>query len=89
MPKRLFNLHERLEIKGRWFEVVCLTRRGVVLARSVHPAIRWNPGNKVVQDHRNGEIDHHRTNVERARRGLPVPWVPEMGDRETRLPDMP
>ena len=43
--------------------------------------IGWNPWNKVVQDHRDGTVHHHLTNLARARRGLPVPWdmtmVPE------------
>jgi hypothetical protein len=42
------------------------------------PPIKWNPYNKVVQDHRDGTIDHVATNIERAKRGLPVPWTPEM-----------
>jgi hypothetical protein len=42
----------------------------------------WNPFNKVVQDHRDGEIHYHKTNDERAARGLPVPWTPDMGSRE-------
>lgn len=46
------------------------------------PPIKWNPWNKVVQDHRDGTIHHDLTNVERARRGLPVPWTPEMGEIE-------
>ncbi len=48
--------------------------------------VYWNPGNKVVQDHRDGTIDHDRTNAERAKRGLPVPWTPEMADREVHEP---
>lgn len=44
--------------------------------------IRWNPYNRVVQDHRDGTIDHVRTNAERATRGLPVPWTPAIGKRE-------
>jgi hypothetical protein len=44
--------------------------------------IMWNPYNKVVQDHRDGTIDHDLTNIERAKRGLPVPWVPAMADVE-------
>lgn len=44
--------------------------------------IKWNPWNKVVQDHRNGTIDHEATNRERQQRGLPVPWTPEMGGVE-------
>jgi hypothetical protein len=44
--------------------------------------ICWNPYNKVVQDHRDGTIDYQRTEIERKARGLPVPWTPEMADRE-------
>jgi hypothetical protein len=51
--------------------------------------VYWNPGNKVVQDHRNGEIDHTLTNIERAKRGLPVPWTPTMAESETRQADIP
>lgn len=46
------------------------------------PPIKWNPWNKVVQDHRDGTIDHEQTNLERKRRGLQVPWTPEIGGRE-------
>jgi hypothetical protein len=48
--------------------------------------VKWNPWNKVVQDHRDGTIDHYLTNKERAERGLPVPWTPEMADTELRQP---
>jgi hypothetical protein len=44
--------------------------------------IAWNPHCKVVADHRDGTIDRDRTDRERAARGLPVPWTPEIGDRE-------
>lgn len=44
--------------------------------------VRWNPYNKVVQDHRNGTIDHEWTNRERAARGLPVPWTVEVSQEE-------
>ena len=44
--------------------------------------ICWNPYNKVVQDHRDGTIDHEATNRERAARGLPVPWTPALADIE-------
>jgi hypothetical protein len=37
------------------------------------PPVKWNPYNKVVQDHRDGTIDYGATNRERAKRGLPVP----------------
>jgi hypothetical protein len=44
--------------------------------------IKWNPWNKVVQDHRDGTIHRRRTNLERAKRGLPTPWTPSMADDE-------
>jgi hypothetical protein len=48
--------------------------------------IKWNPWNKVVQDHRDGTILHAETNVERAKRGLPTPWTPDMADAEVWQP---
>ena len=48
--------------------------------------IKWNPWNKVVQDHRDGTILHRRTNEERAKRGLPTPWIPEICDVECHQP---
>lgn len=53
-----------------------------------HPAVQWNPGNKVVQDHRDGTIHERLTNAARLIRGLRVPWKPEYGDEETRWADM-
>jgi len=50
--------------------------------------IHWNPGNKVVQDHRTGEIIQPETDIERARRGLPVPWTPELAETECRQPEI-
>lgn len=50
------------------------------------PPIRWNPWNKLVQDVRDGTIHHNLTNIERAKRGLPVPWVPAFGDTEPYQP---
>ena len=44
--------------------------------------IMWNPFNKVVQDHRDGTINHALTNAARADRGLPIPWTPELADVE-------
>lgn len=53
---------------------------------SVEPRIGstvyWNPYNKVVQDHRDGTIYHEWTNSARMARGLPVPWTPDIADRE-------
>ena len=51
-------------------------------------ATHWNPGNKVVQDHRDGKVNHDRTNKERKKRGLPVPWEPWMAAQETREADV-
>jgi hypothetical protein len=51
---------------------------------SVDNPIKWNPYNKVVQDHRDGTIDFEATNRERAKRGLPVPWEPRLADIEVR-----
>ena len=48
--------------------------------------IQWNPWNKVVQDHRDGTIIHDLTNAERAKRNLPTPWTPDIGDMECRQP---
>lgn len=41
-------------------------------------SVYWNPYNGVVQSHRDGEIHFRATNWERSRRGLPVPWRPDM-----------
>lgn len=51
--------------------------------------IKWNPWNKVVQDHRDGTILHDLTNIERAKRGLPTPWTPEMANAEVRQAPIP
>lgn len=51
--------------------------------------IKWNPWNKVVQDHRDGTIHHDLTNAARTERGLPTPWTPAMGDVECRQPPRP
>lgn len=51
--------------------------------------VKWNPGNKVVQDHRTGDIIQPDTDLERAKRGLPVPWTPKIGDIEVRQKDVP
>lgn len=51
--------------------------------------VKWNPGNKIVQDHRTGDIIQPDTDRERAKRGLPVPWTPEIGDIEVRQKDVP
>jgi hypothetical protein len=48
--------------------------------------IQWNPYNKVVQDHRNGTINIPATNAERSKRGLIVPWTPEIGGKEVNEP---
>ncbi len=51
-------------------------------SRDPGPPIKWNPFNKVVQDHRDGTIDHDATNRERQARGLPTPWTPKMAETE-------
>lgn len=43
---------------------------GVEKPAMLHPAIKWNEGNKVVQDHRDGTIYEAETNYERAQRGI-------------------
>jgi len=48
--------------------------------------ICWNPWNKVVQDHRDGTIDHERTHAARVQRGLVVPWTVAIGEVECRQP---
>ncbi len=50
--------------------------------QSPGPPVKWNPWNKVVQDHRDGTIHHDATNRERAKRGLPTPWTSEIGGIE-------
>lgn len=59
-------------------------RLTIYRAWSKHEAIYWNPYNKVFQDHRDGTIDEHATNVERQKRGLPVPWNAALGEIEVR-----
>lgn len=44
--------------------------------------MRWNPFNKVVQDHRNGTIDITATNALRESKGLSTPWTPEIAELE-------
>lgn len=51
-------------------------------AKQPDDPVYWNPYNKVVQDHRDGTIDHEATNRERKKRGLPTPWTPALGDIE-------
>lgn len=47
-------------------------------------ATKWSDANKVVQDHRDGRVDHAATNRERKKRGLPTPWHPGMYATEAR-----
>lgn len=54
---------------------------GISAQRASNP-VKWNPYNKVVQDHRDGTIHAGATNTERALRGMPTPWTPEMSDTE-------
>ena len=44
--------------------------------------MRWNPFNKVVQDHRDGTIDVEVTNAVREAKGLTIPWTPEIAEIE-------
>lgn len=46
--------------------------------------VRWNPYNKVVQNHRTGDIHHKLTNIERKKRGLFVPWTPIIAEQELK-----
>jgi hypothetical protein len=48
-------------------------------------SIMWNPGNKVVQDHRDGTIIQPDTDIERKKRGLPVPWTPDVDKIATKI----
>lgn len=50
------------------------------------PEFQWNPWNKVVQSEVDGTIDHAATNIERAKRGLSVPWTPQMAETEPHEP---
>jgi hypothetical protein len=62
-----------------------VTRRAVLGWAVLPPSpqsVYWNPWNKVVQCHRYGDVDQRRTDRARALRGLPVPWTPEVADRE-------
>ena len=56
----------------------------LTIYKALAEPIYWNPFNKVVQDHRDGTIYESATNAVRARLGLPVPWLPEYGEEETR-----
>ncbi len=82
-PEKSAGLRKLLEAKD------CLVRAALdavaPAAKSGNP-IAWNPFNKVVQDHRDGEIDHEATNRERIARGLPVPWTGEIGVIEVHRP---
>lgn len=50
--------------------------------------VRWNPYNKVVQDHRTGNIDLAGTNHERWVRRLPIPWQPAYAEDDVRSAPM-
>lgn len=52
--------------------------------RRLDDAVYWNPYNKVVQDHRDGTIYESATNAVRTKLGLPVPWLPVLGETEVR-----
>lgn len=58
-----------------------------ILLQHVHDdTVKWNPVNKVVMSHRSGIIHGPRTNEERAKRNLPVPWHPSMAQKEVGEP---
>lgn len=70
-------------------EVVALiaAEAAKILLQHVHDdTVKWNPVNKVVMSHRSGIINGARTNEERAKRGLPVPWHPSMAQKEVAEP---
>ena len=48
--------------------------------------VMWNPWNKVVESHKDGTIYAILTDIEREKRGLPVPWEPSMAVTEIREP---
>jgi len=51
--------------------------------------VKWNPWNKVVQDHRDGTIHHVATNEARRQRGLPTPWTPDIAESEVNQEPIP
>jgi hypothetical protein len=58
-----------------------------ILLQHVHDdSVKWNPVNKVVMSHRSGIIHGTRTNEERAKRSLPVPWHHSMAQKEIAEP---
>lgn len=48
--------------------------------------IKWNPYNHVVQDHRDGTIQHNATNWVRGKNGMPIPWTPAIAESELKQP---
>jgi len=63
------------------------TEAAKILLQHVHDdTVKWNPANKVVMSHRSGIINAARTNEERAKRNLPVPWHPSMAQKEMAEP---
>jgi hypothetical protein len=55
-------------------------------AEELHKAIKWNPYNKVVQDHRDGTVHQGLTDHERSKRDLRVPWYPGLASEEVHWP---
>lgn len=51
--------------------------------------VKWSPVHKVVIDHRTGFVFVETTDDERRRRGLPVPWHPELMASEMLKPPFP
>lgn len=80
------------EVIGLYPEVPVLDTGKEVRARInlMHDHLRervyWNPYNKMVLDHHSGVVYEARTNVERARRGLPTPWTWALFDQEVKQP---
>ena len=64
----------------------CFASGEVIISQKQDNPVKWNPYNKVVLDHRNGAIDIPSTNSERAKRGLVIPWTPEIGEKEVKEP---
>lgn len=67
-------------------EFAAVRESSPVVGATLHEAIMWNPYNKVVQDHRDGTIHDDLTNFVRKEIGLPIPWTPELGEKEVREP---
>lgn len=67
----------------------CVVEIDTSPGRNSGPPVKWNPWNKVVQDHRDGTIHYAATDRERKARGLPVPWTPAMAKTECHEAPIP